>query len=292
MAKKADGSPMKIPKFEPNRITPRRNLFWRIVQAVRDLIEVLTLATGRFDTSSCLSRNSTTPKLEYNGKRTIATIPDFPLSDITEIKNTLRGYTVNDIFVSLWAGTIRRYLVHYNDPCLSDSSLLVRGQAPFSFPRKETPGRVKNDMVFVPFKFPVAENSVEDRLRAAHEEFENLKHSPKIWFIKFLGSALFALGLDKYAAKINLDQWHRMSWVFSNVPGPLEESWWFGEKLLSFKPYYCNLINQAIFFSFSGKVSLALVLDHGTVEGPDLLGRFFQDELEELKQFAKNKKVV
>lgn len=41
--------------------------------------------------------------------------------------------------------------------------------------------------------------------------------------------------------------------------GPKERLLVFGEELLSFKPYYCNMLTQAIFFSYAGKVSFAMV---------------------------------
>jgi hypothetical protein len=135
-------------------------------------------------------------------------------------------------------------------------------------------------MVFVVFDFPMKLKTAKERLQKAHEEFTKLKTSAKVFIIKLIANVGLALGLDKIVFDTNLQQWHRTSWMFSNVPGPREELWLWGEKLISFKPYYANLVSQAIFFSYNGMVSLAMVLDKTNIEYPEEIGKCFLEELD------------
>lgn len=139
-------------------------------------------------------------------------------------------------------------------------------------------------MVFVVFDFPVSSKTIKERLERAHEEFENLKNSTKVFLIKLIAHVGLALGLDKIIYDTNLQQWHRTSWMFSNVPGPREELYFFGHKMVSFKPYYANLVSQAIFFSYNNQVSLAMVLDKTNIEKPKEIGKCFLEELDAMTE--------
>lgn len=139
-------------------------------------------------------------------------------------------------------------------------------------------------MVFVVFDFPVRGKTIKERLEKAHEEFEKLKNSAKVFIIKLVANLGLALGLDKIIYDTNLAQWHRTSWMFSNVPGPREELYLFGEKLLSFKPFYANLVSQAIFFSYNNNVSLAMVIDKTNVQLPEEIGKCFIAELDAMTE--------
>lgn len=147
-------------------------------------------------------------------------------------------------------------------------------------------------MAFVVFDFPVKGKTVNERLQQAHEEFTNLKNSAKVLIIKIIAHLGLALGLDKIVFDTNLQQWHRTSWMFSNVPGPREELFFFGgEKMVSFKPYYANLVSQAIFFSYNGNISLAMVLDKTNIEHPEEIGKCFLEELDSMtEEIVKKKK--
>ena len=55
------------------------------------------------------------------------------------------------------------------------------------------------------------------------------------------------------------------------------------EEVVDFKPYYANMLHQAIFVSYAGKCSLCMVLDtskeYGMERGAELMTRCFEEEL-------------
>jgi hypothetical protein len=53
-----------------------------------------------------------------------------------------------------------------------------------------------------------------------------------------------------------------------------------GQPILRFKPYYANMIHQAIFFSYAGECSLCMVLDSTNMpRGAELMDECFREEL-------------
>jgi len=281
MATTLDGKPYSMPTFEPNRGTSVP-ILQRLKSALADVQEVASVPTGPFDTPSNWNRNAEKKVFDYDSNRQIATIPDFDFNHILEIKKKLpAGYTVNDVFTALFTGTIRRYLEKTGDQNLNEK-MLLRGQAPFALPRPQYPNKTQNKLAFVVFRFPVGLPSLKRRFEAIHTEFVNLKTSIRVPLLTFITNAALALGLDNPLCDANLQQWHRTSCIFSNVAGPREQLLLFGEPLLSFKPYYCNMLSQAIFFSYAGKVSLAMVLDSSNIKKPHMIGECFKEELEAL----------
>uniref|UniRef100_A0A6B2L935 O-acyltransferase WSD1 C-terminal domain-containing protein n=1 Tax=Arcella intermedia TaxID=1963864 RepID=A0A6B2L935_9EUKA len=285
--KRLDGSPYVHEQYQARQKPPRKSPLTLIKSFFVDLFEVLWVASGPFDSICNISKNSAKSALDFNEtKRKIATVPDFELSDILEIKKRLgNDYTVNDILTALWSGTLRRYLVKTQDPLVSSNQpILIRGQAPISLPRVHKKGEVFCKMVFMVFKFAVGANSIKERLAQVHQEFESAKNSLKVPLISGIGNLSLRLGLDDALINANTNQWHRTSFIFSNVMGPKEEIIMFGKKMVTFRPFYCNLIHQVIFFSYAGKVSLSMVLDVENIKHPNVLAQCCLDELEAMKK--------
>jgi len=289
-----NGSPYVYNGFSPKRersvrsspFTVLKSAISVIKMAITDTLQVLLVPYGPFDSICAISHNATRKNLEYDGKRTIATIPDFDFDDILTIKKAIgENYTVNDILTSCFAGGLRRYLQKMDDPILkTPGNILIRGQAPFGIPRPTIPGKVYCKMSFIVFHFPVGAATVRERLRAVHEEFDVLKNSLQVLLYQWIGMTLMKLGLDSLLIDSSTKLWHRTSFIFSNVPGPRDTVNMFGKKLISVKPYYCNVLHQVIFFSYSGKVSLSMVLDYENIKKPDLIGPCFLEELEAMKR--------
>mmetsp|Transcript_35590 Transcript_35590/g.57182 ORF Transcript_35590/g.57182 Transcript_35590/m.57182 type:complete len:213 (+) Transcript_35590:128-766(+) len=179
----------------------------------------------------------------------------------------------------------RRYMACMKDKALENpDGIKMSGLAPFAQPRGTRPGQVQNKMVFVHFSFPVGPATMKERLEKAHQEFDHLKRSMQVPLLRILSEAGTKLGLEKALAAENTKIWHRTSWVFSNVPGPRETMIVFGKEMTSFKPFYCNVLHQAIFFSYAGTMSLGLVLDTDSIKKPKLLIQCFKEELEAAKK--------
>lgn len=79
--------------------------------------------------------------------------------------------------------------------------------------RKE--GEIRNDFFFAIFKFPVGGKTPQERLLMAHEEFQELKNSPKIPIIQTVVGLGLRLGLDDMLADTNNKQTHRTSMNFA-----------------------------------------------------------------------------
>jgi len=279
-----DGTPYIYQEYS-KKPTSKINIIQSIIPFFQDLKELLLFPTGPFDSICNLTQNANKPALTYDGKRTVATIPDFEFSDILHIKKSLGDqYTVNDILVACWGGTLRRYLEKTNDPILQNPErILIRGQAPFALPRPSLKGKVFCNMIFAAFKFPVGEKTPLERVRAANKEFNSIKNSKKIYITKYIGEMLLSLGLDSVLIDTTTRLWHRVSIIFSNVAGPRDRIVMYGKPLVAFRPFYSNVIHQVIFFSYAGKVSLSMVLDHENIKHPEWIGKCFLEELEAMK---------
>eukprot|EP01127_Copromyxa_protea_P015955 TRINITY_DN4672_c0_g1_i1.p1 TRINITY_DN4672_c0_g1~~TRINITY_DN4672_c0_g1_i1.p1 ORF type:complete len:313 (-),score=51.27 TRINITY_DN4672_c0_g1_i1:597-1535(-) len=89
IARRPDGTPYEAAEFNPQRGGgPKLSLLAKITTVLKDFAEVMTIPTGPFDTTCCLNKNPTKPKLIYDGQRVVATVPDFDLKRITDIKNS------------------------------------------------------------------------------------------------------------------------------------------------------------------------------------------------------------
>mmetsp|Transcript_11907 Transcript_11907/g.29320 ORF Transcript_11907/g.29320 Transcript_11907/m.29320 type:complete len:527 (+) Transcript_11907:232-1812(+) len=292
-ARTLDGKPAEPMEFKTRKPKSKSRskggitaLTRKLNSAIKDIKDVANLANGAFDNCESINQNHKLPALVHNQKRVRCEF-DFSLDDIKSIKEAT-GYTINDIVVALFAGCIRRYMEEMKDPALQlpGEKLKMTGLAPFAQPRGMKPGQVQNKMVFVHFAFPVGESSISGRLEKAHEEFDHLKRSIQVPLLSFITEAGTKLGIEKLLSQENSKIWHRSSWVFSNVPGPREKMVVFGKEMTSFKPYYCNVLHQAIFFSYAGMMSLGLVLDTESIAEPDRLIKCFQEELDAAKKMS------
>eukprot|EP00471_Norrisiella_sphaerica_P005911 CAMPEP_0184481998 /NCGR_PEP_ID=MMETSP0113_2-20130426/3582_1 /TAXON_ID=91329 /ORGANISM="Norrisiella sphaerica, Strain BC52" /LENGTH=443 /DNA_ID=CAMNT_0026861499 /DNA_START=633 /DNA_END=1967 /DNA_ORIENTATION=- len=289
-----DGKPGEPKQFLPKRRGSSSkggasNLTRLINSALKDLNTVATLANGPFDNCDTININRTRKTLAHNGKRIILDF-DFKLDDIQSIRKAT-GYTINDIVVALFAGAVRRYMEKMGDRALDNpEKIKMTGLAPFAQPRGTRPGQVQNKMVFIHFSFPVGPSTMKERLEKAHQEFDHLKRSIQVPLLNFITDVGTKLGLENALAQENTKIWHRSSWVFSNVPGPRERMIVFGKEMTSFKPFYNNVLHQAIFFSYAGEMSLGLVLDTESIKKPELLVRCFEEELRVAKEAASGEK--
>mmetsp|Transcript_5461 Transcript_5461/g.9889 ORF Transcript_5461/g.9889 Transcript_5461/m.9889 type:complete len:497 (-) Transcript_5461:82-1572(-) len=282
-----DGKPAKPMTFRRKKIKGKKgvSLTGWLNTVLKDIKTVTSLANGPFDNLETINRNFKKKALEHNGKRVRVDF-EFDLSDIKNIRKAT-GFTINDIVVALFAGACRNYCEKMKDPILGKSETIkMTGLAPFAEPRGMRPGKIQNKMVFVHFAFPIAYKTIKERLQAAHEEFDHLKRSIQVPLLSFITETGTKLGLEAALTAENTKIWHRTSWVFSNVPGPQERMVVFGKEMVSFKPFYCNVLHQAIFFSYAGRMSLGLVLDTESIAKPKLLVECFKQELEDAKKMA------
>eukprot|EP00468_Gymnochlora_sp_CCMP2014_P003195 CAMPEP_0167762194 /NCGR_PEP_ID=MMETSP0110_2-20121227/12614_1 /TAXON_ID=629695 /ORGANISM="Gymnochlora sp., Strain CCMP2014" /LENGTH=442 /DNA_ID=CAMNT_0007649005 /DNA_START=104 /DNA_END=1432 /DNA_ORIENTATION=- len=285
-ARTMDGKAARPDIFRPKRGSRKKGKkgLWPLVEsALKDLHTIATLSRGAFDNCESINQNYKNDKLIHNGKRVRVGF-DFKLDDIKVIKRAT-GFTINDILVAIFAGGVRRYMAEMKDPALkTPEKAKMTGLAPFAQPRANTPGKVQNNMVFVHFRFPVGPETLIERLQQAHKEFDHLKRSIQVPALKLITELGTKLGLEQALLAENNKIWHRTSWVFSNVPGPKETMVVFGKEMTSLKPFYCNVLHQAIFFSYAGSVSLALVVDTESIKDPKLLVQCIVKELKEAQK--------
>ena len=260
-----------------NILTQLANLLWYILKCIYAVLRALVTPFGPHDTKTAFC--DTKSKVVYSGKRTMVTCPSFKLADIREIK-TQMGCTVNDVVCACLAGALHKYQVHRGDPT-ADRRPLVRAAVPYAFPRKN-PAELTNSWTFVSLPFYLGPMDIKDRLAKTKRRCDDMKRSPEAHVIAGINTVAGKLLGAKFQSQTIYDFMSRHSMVFTNVPGPTAPVVLFGQKVNDFLFGMGNLVNQVSVISYDGTMTLSLVVDPDAVPDAHLIGKFFQEELDNL----------
>jgi diacylglycerol O-acyltransferase len=215
--------------------------------------------------------------------------PSHNLSLIKALKDKAgHGVTVNDVEFSLFAGTIRRFLVAH-DPNVNLARASMRAMTPLALLERADPETkystmLRNLFTFVMNELPIRQASPKERLLASHRSWARLKSSAAVPAAFAVHKLTANLPLA-FQRKTLVDLMTRMTVVFSNVPGPQERCFLAGSEIESVHMIYHNLIPQIGILSLNGKVHMCLTMDPSETPDIDLrteLPKLFMEELEAL----------
>ncbi len=285
----ADGSPAELELLKRMSATKRKissksslNIFNLLRQVVQDFGTALTLdqkppeiGTEAFHKPSTL--------LPATTKRDLVT-GRMPFAPILEIKKKL-SCSVNDVILCAFLGALKSYSKQ-SVPGSRNSDHLLRALCAVALPDDLYRGAADlyNDFLLVSLRLPFGVENREERLKLIRELMGRAKRSLvgiiQVYLTKFLSK----IGLDKLIAETQKKIFALHSFVYSNVPGFQQPIHIFepGHEVEKIEVYYPNMVNQCIFLSYRGDLSMSLTTDtERAIRRPLDLFSHFRQEIED-----------
>ena len=213
---------------------------------------------------------------------------DFPLDEIKTIKDA-RGVKVNDVFLMILAGAMRRYARLHR---LSLERRLLRLMVPVNLrdPGDTRPG---NRISLIPVNIPLDIADPIELLASIHKRTEALKHSHAADLMVLGGTLLSSMPVPAQAMLVGLLSNNvsvlPFNMVCTNVPGPQFPLYLLGRNMLNYYPYVpigdfmgvcCAMV------SYDGGVYFGLTGDCACAPDVDRLRDFLYEAFAEIREAA------
>jgi WS/DGAT/MGAT family acyltransferase len=214
------------------------------------------------------------------------------LAEIKQIRQRVKGVTINDVILSICGGALRKYLQSHDD--LPERSLIAA--APINVRTEKQRGTAGNEvsMMSMSLRTDIADpverlKKVRDAAKGSKaiakaigtsELTELNKNIPGMLHMLFCRLVIDAKMGNK------LSPWNT---GVSNVPGPQKPLYMNGAKLLRFMPVGPALDGMGVVFgviSYNGGIEITLVGCRRIIPDPGFLADCVQDAFEELKASA------
>ena len=234
---------------------------------------------------------ATPPHTSFNGRisahRRIV-FGQLPLDDVKDVKN-IHGVTVNDVVVSICAGTVRHWLLRHHE--LGKEPLIA--QIPVSVRSPEQEGTFGNRILLMGVELHTEIADPVARLRATHESLAEMKERDEALPASLLQDAnnFIPPALFTRAARLTF-AWTsnprlRPTWnlVVSNVPGPQIPLYCAGALLEAIYPVSVIMdglgLNITV-MSYNGTVNIGIVADRDVMPDVGAMTSWLADELDAL----------
>ena len=205
-----------------------------------------------------------------------------PLDDVRAIARAA-GATINDILVTAVAGALRLYMQEHG------GAVEIRAMVPVNLRDAEKPlTNLGNEFALVYLTLPLEEPDAALRLREIKRQMDMLKQSPEPLLIYEI---LNVIGMFPGEMAEWATTWFstKASAVLTNVPGPRTQLYFCGQpmrRLMFWVPQTGRIGLGISIISYSGQVSLGVMLDEGLVEEPSAILVAFASELAALAAVA------
>jgi WS/DGAT/MGAT family acyltransferase len=208
------------------------------------------------------------------------------LDELKTIKNGLGG-TVNDVFLAVVSGALRRWLLARG---LRVEGLELRGCVPVSVRAEDEQGQLGNKITMMACPLPIYADEPARRFEIVSEAMGHLKHSKQA-----LGAEVIA-GLQEFAPPTVFARASRLNFssrvynlLVTNVPGPQFPLYLLGRELQALVPVPFLAPEKALaiaIMSYNGRVDIGLMGDYDAM--PDLadFAGYLEDELGALAEAA------
>ena len=282
------------PTVSASKVKSSRSSIYMVFKFVKALFDVLLLPLSAYDADIKFT-SSDKKNLIMTKSRKVIYFPSVKLDIIKGIKNAAK-VTLNDVMLSVTSGAIHRYCLFRKDP-LMDSNVALQNRAlvPFGFPRSfeltnDKELGMRNYWAFLSIPMPIvlgegAKNPDElcvCRLNKCHQTTLALKKSPLAFIALWVQNTILPFMPTFMSQKTAMDLVTRHSMVFSNVPGPTRPLWFCNNKVIAMQSIFPNLISQVILMSYCDCVFANMVLDDEMITNPELLGKFYLEEIADL----------
>lgn len=282
-----------------NKVTIQTNKkaitgFSRDLSKIRDTIQVGNSVLSAAKELLLSTPDKASPfkgKVEVH-KRAAWSMP-LSLSDVKYIGKTYES-TVNDVLLSVLAGSLRRYLIFHD---LTSNLDVFHSFVPVDLRRDErrsgvflgsslTGEELGNQFGFAILSLPLETEDPVERLSVIHNSMNLLKASGEalvsFWILNLLG--MVPGSIQELAARFWLT---KGSAVMTNVPGPQEKRYLAGapiKSMIGWVPQSGDIGLGVSIFSYNNQVLLALNTDQGLIPDPERICGYFFDEYQALWQ--------
>jgi diacylglycerol O-acyltransferase / wax synthase len=208
------------------------------------------------------------------------------LDDLKAIKNGLGG-TVNDVFLAVVTGALRRWL---RDRGIRTEGLELRGCVPVSVRGEDERGQMGNKITMMACPLPVYADEPERRFRIVSDAMRGLKDSRQA-----LGAEVIA-GLQDFAPPTVFARASRLNFssrvfnvLVTNVPGPQFPLYLLGRELEELVPVPFLAPEKALavaIMSYNGGVDVGLMGDYDAMPDLEAFAEYIEDEIGELMEAA------
>lgn len=200
-----------------------------------------------------------------------------PLPDLKRAANAAGG-TVNDAFVAVVTGGLRRYHEHMGAPVSE-----LRMNMPINVREGENARDAGNQFAPVRFAVPIALEDPAERIEEIHQRVATQRAEPALPLIAPISAAIGALP-GNGAALVAGSMMKAIDFTTSNVPGPQFPVFVSGariERMFGFGPLAGAAANVTC-FSYDGALDIGINVDPAAVTDPALFVECLRKGLDEV----------
>lgn len=215
-----------------------------------------------------------------SGNRRVTWTERFELAALKDAARA-RGVTLNDLLMAAVAGSLRRYLLAREGVISPLRAIVPVNLRPPGTAIDWTKG---NWFGLVFLDLPVHAETERERLDEVHRAMETIKHGQEaavtLGILNVMGRV--PIVVDRIIESIFA---HKASVVVTNVPGPPAPLRIAGapiRDIVFWVPHPCGLGLGISILSYAGGVRVGLRADVAVVPDPELLARFFAEDVAEL----------
>lgn len=207
--------------------------------------------------------------------------------DLMRIKTIGRAFdaTINDVLISAVAGALREYMLYAGDnPNPGDINAMV----PVNLRPLDQATDLGNQFALVYLPMPISLPDPVARLKATKHHMDVLKQSPEPFLVYQILGVIGSLPLD-IAKQATMWFSSKASAVLTNVPGPRQKIYFAGlplRQLMFWVPQSGEISMGISIISYSGEVTLGLMVDEQLVKDPQLIMDYFAQQFELLAERA------
>jgi len=279
--------PTRTKKPKLSTIDSGKKAIDRLTRPIRSLPQALMALTSPGDTEAAIAFK--TSKTVFNGHITASrrfSVHSLPLSATKELGKAL-GHTVNDMFLAICSSALRRYL----DEKGMTPELPLTATVPVSIQAK---GGTKqgNQITYVAVNLRTDIGDPLDRLKAVGRSAAAAKHDMSL----LSTDAVKTLALVAQSMAVLINQFRLSAYVkppanlvLSNVPGPRDDLYFMGAKLIGYYPMSILMDGQALnitLCSHGDKLDFGILGCRNALPDLDRLGELIGEAFLELQQVA------
>jgi len=246
---------------------------------------------GNIISKQIISDSQTMFKGKIGVRKCVAWSDPMSLSESKSIGKLLGG-TLNDVVVTAVSGALRRYLLENNTPT---DDINIRVSMPVNIRKKGDESNLGNKFGLVNLELPVNIEDPIERFNEVKRRNDAIKNSPEASMNFQLLNAMGKIPgkLSKITADFFADK--ATTAVFSNVPGPQKPLYFSGKQIKNMMFWVPRTGNTGMgisIISYNGKITMGLATDEKRVATPQVILKYFQEEMKDFKQLVEFEKAL